>query len=584
MNLKKLISRNLEITIGANMNRFWDIIISHIFNEVKPRLIVEIGSDKGLNTKKILDYCKDVENAKLISIDPSPSFDIEAMKEKYGRKFIPINDLSLNSLKTIYNCDILLIDGDHNWYTVYNELKLIEKNYNQKNFPIIILHDISWPYGRRDLYYNPDNIPSEFLHDYKQWGMKPNQNKLLKIGGINADLNNAVNENTPKNGVLTAIEDFLKQTSFKLTFYKINGFNGLGIIFPRNNSFNNFIAKLVYESDIGETVEKFYLEKIIDKNNLLNSQNNQIKILNEKNKQYIKKIETIDNTDLKDEIITLRNNNKKYIEQIKEFNKTKNQTQKLIKVNIRYENQINDLKEFNEVQKEQLLKLNRKNDEYQTEIQNLIKINTKQDDNLKDLNNENNKLSSQLKTFADSNKDYQNQIQKLITLNSKLQSQIKILEDANSTYKDTINYFEENNNTLIINNKVLTMNNDELISEKTNLIKQNSKLVDNNNQLKSINEKLYGENNQINKINTDLKNEIEIRMKNENENNSTIQALNDVNLRLEGDVKQLNEEKEILINKNNELKQLIGEFKSSNSWKITEPIRKLSFKVKHLFK
>ena len=60
MNLRKLINRNLEITMGANMNRFWDIIISHIFNEVKPRLIVEIGSDTGLNTKKILDYCKDI--------------------------------------------------------------------------------------------------------------------------------------------------------------------------------------------------------------------------------------------------------------------------------------------------------------------------------------------------------------------------------------------------------------------------------------------------------------------------------------------------------------------------------------------
>ena len=570
--------------MGANMNRFWDIIISHIFNEVKPRLIVEIGSDTGLNTKKILDYCKEVENAKLISIDPSPSFDIGAMKEKYGRKFIPIKDLSLNSLKTIQNCDVVLIDGDHNWYTVYNELKLIEKNYNQKNFPIIILHDISWPYGRRDLYYNPDSIPSEFLHDYKQLGMKPNQNKLLKLGGVNVDLNNAINENTPKNGVLTAIEDFLKQTSFKLTFYKINGFNGLGIIFPKDDSFNNFIEELVYESDIGEIVEKFYLEKLIEKNNLLNSQNDQIKSLNEKNKQYINKIEAIEDTNLNDEIIILRNNNKKYIEQINEFNKTKNQTQKLIKVNIRYENQIKDLKEFNEVQKNQLLKLNKKNIEYQTEIQNLIKINTEHDNNLKNLNNENNKLTSQLKISVDSNKDYQNQIQKLITLNSKLQSQIKILEDANSTYKDTINYLEENNNTLIINNKVLTMNNDELFSEKSNLIKQNSNLVDNNNQLKSINEKLSGENNQINKINNDLKNEIETYIKKENKNNSTIQALNEDNLRLEGDVKQLNEEKELLINKNDKFKQLIDEFESSNSWKITKPIRKLGFKVKHLFK
>lgn len=496
------------------MNRFWDSIIKPIFDKIEPKLIIEIGSDVGLNTKKILSYCSAVGNAKLISIDPSPSFDVESIKNEYDKFFIPIKDLSLNSLKTLENYDVILIDGDHNWYTVYNELKIIENKFNQNNFPLIFFHDISWPYGRRDLYYNPDTIPLEYLHKYEKLGMVPSQKKLLEIGGINTNLNNANDENTPKNGVLTAIEDFLNQTSLNLTFYKINGFNGLGIMFPKNKLLYTFIQKIVYESEIGEVVEKFYLEEIVNKNILLND--------------------------------------------------IKNQLQNLVKVNLQQKNQITEL--------------NRKNFNYKIQIQNLIRTNEKYSDDLKDITDSHDQLitqfndvivenngnksqiinlthkiqmqKSKIKTLTEANKNYQTQIQNLIKTNSKYQSQIKILNDANYTYKNTINSFKNNNNNnLIINNKVLAMNNEELISDKHSLLEENSNLSNRNNEL--------------NKINRDLKIRLTKCNDIENKNNATIQVLN--------------EKKGDLINEINQLKQIINDMESSNSWKITKPFRKLKF-------
>ena len=260
------------------MNRFWDEIICPLFTELNPRLVIEIGVDKGLNTKNILDYCY-ANNSKLISIDPTPNCDISMFKEEYGDNFEFISELSLQCLPSLNDYDIILIDGDHNWYTVFNELKSIEKNFNQESFPFVMLHDISWPYGRRDLYYNPEDIPNEYLHEFNQLGMAPDISGLLEVGGINFNFNNAIFENGPKNGVLTAIEDFLDETDLNLSFYKINGFNGLGLIYPKNENLDKLIDKILYKSNILEIVEKNYNNVVV----ALSQNKHQIAVLSEEN-------------------------------------------------------------------------------------------------------------------------------------------------------------------------------------------------------------------------------------------------------------------------------------------------------------
>lgn len=383
------------------MNKFWDIIVKPIFDEIKPNLIVEIGSDTGLNTKNILDYCEKVRNVKLISIDPLPSFDVKSMKEKYGDFFYPIRDFSLNSLKSIENYDIILIDGDHNWFTVFNELKIIENNFNQKNFPIIILHDVSWPYGRRDLYYFPENIPSEYLQDNDKLGMRPNQNELLSVGGINPHLNNATSENTPKNGVLTAIEDFIEQTTLNLNFFKINGFHGLGLIYPKDDNFNNFIKNLVYESDIGEIVEKFYLEKILDNQNILNSKNIEIANLNNKNSEYLYKINLLENTKIQyaQEIERLKTVNEKCLTQQEVFDNIIIQLEKLTELNLLYESQMTSLNENNKFYQNQLSSLKNVNIQLNDYVSILSNINDKNNEIIKSLSDENFKLKNEIKTL-----------------------------------------------------------------------------------------------------------------------------------------------------------------------------------------
>lgn len=232
------------------MRRFWDHIIHPVFVEENVKSIIEIGCEFGKNTLKILEYCSE-NNAKLISIDPAPTFDANLL-EKENDNFKMIKKISLNALPEISDYDAVLIDGDHNWYTVYHELKLIEKNALKRGeFPIIFLHDTDWPYGRRDMYYFPDTIPKEYRRGFAKKGMLPGHNRLIDMDldlnneSINRDLFNALFEGGERNGVLTAIEDFIKETVIPLSFYNLPQNHGLGIILQKNEKLEMFIEKTI---------------------------------------------------------------------------------------------------------------------------------------------------------------------------------------------------------------------------------------------------------------------------------------------------------------------------------------------------
>src|ERR1700690_3987181 len=102
------------------MNRLWNNIIKPIIVSVNAEYIVEVGSDTGINTENILEYCME-NNARFTAIDPVPKFDVDKFKNKYGDKFEIYKDLSLSRLPLLEDYDAILLDGDHNWYTLYNE-------------------------------------------------------------------------------------------------------------------------------------------------------------------------------------------------------------------------------------------------------------------------------------------------------------------------------------------------------------------------------------------------------------------------------------------------------------------------------
>ncbi len=214
------------------MYRFWDSIIRPTFELTQPKMIVEIGASDGKNTSLLLGYCR-THAAALCVIDPLPSFDTKDWTEKNKQTLTIRRGKSLDELPEIKRTDAVLIDGDHNWFTVFHELKHLERlAQSQGFFPLVFLHDLDWPYARRDLYYRPEDIPEKYRKPCTQKGIVLDEHGLANGLGLNNDLFHANEEGGPQNGVLTAVEDFLKETKWNLRFVRVAGMHGLGILAP----------------------------------------------------------------------------------------------------------------------------------------------------------------------------------------------------------------------------------------------------------------------------------------------------------------------------------------------------------------
>jgi hypothetical protein len=216
------------------MIALWDKLIQPLVEAIGGTRILEIGAEYGVSTQALLNYVRKV-GGHLHCIDPVPGFDVAEYVAQHGGLLSFYEDTSLNAIPVIPEVDVALVDGDHNWYTVYHELKAIEARHGHDpdKLPLILVHDIGWPYGRRDLYYDPATIPEEFRQPYARRGMGPAKRELLPKGGLNADMYNAVMEGGARNGVLTGVEDYIKDSSLELEFLNLPLYFGLGIIISK---------------------------------------------------------------------------------------------------------------------------------------------------------------------------------------------------------------------------------------------------------------------------------------------------------------------------------------------------------------
>ena len=213
--------------------------------------VCEIGASRGTSTE-LLAALPDIA---VTVIDPCIDCDLV---EKFAERFYVTvrKGTSLEVLPTLRETfDCILIDGDHNWYTVYHELKAIAACNLLRRGGIVFLHDIEWPWGRRDMYYQPELIPGEYRHCWEQKGMVQGQKELSDEGGFLPEYCKAKHEGGARNGVLTAIEDFMGGHSDEYAFCVIRGNFGLGVMYRRRNFVSDLkFAGLKFKSSAANAV------------------------------------------------------------------------------------------------------------------------------------------------------------------------------------------------------------------------------------------------------------------------------------------------------------------------------------------
>ena len=190
------------------------------------RSVVEVGAYAGDLTRFLLGWAAPA-GAQVSAIDPAPQDELVRLSERHPELEL-FRATSHEALREMSHADAYVIDGDHNYYTVSEELRLIAERQPDSGLPLLMLHDVGWPHARRDDYFAPELVPDA------------DRQPTIEGGGLFPGLSQphpgglpykwpAAREGGARNGVLTAVEDFVA-ADVKRVLAVVPSFFGLGIV------------------------------------------------------------------------------------------------------------------------------------------------------------------------------------------------------------------------------------------------------------------------------------------------------------------------------------------------------------------
>ena len=156
--------------------------------------------------------------------------------------------------------DAVIIDGDHNYYTLTEELRVIGELAGDRPVPLLMFHDVGWPHARRDTYYDVDRIPEDRRPPIgRDVGLAPGNPGIDPLGITYPAA--ALREGGPRNGTLTAIEDFI-ETRDGLRLVVVPAFFGFGILWPKEIPGADRLAQLLDPYDRNPVLERLERNRV----------------------------------------------------------------------------------------------------------------------------------------------------------------------------------------------------------------------------------------------------------------------------------------------------------------------------------
>jgi hypothetical protein len=226
---------------GVSMGQMTEILLPCL-ETAGARSVTEVGAFAGDLTRILVAWASEA-GATVAAIDPAPQPALEQLTEEQPRLEL-IRQTSLDALPTIPLPDAIVIDGDHNYHTVSQELRLIGERAPGDQLPLLLFHDVCWPHGRRDDYFEPEQIPAASRHPTvgSAGGISPG-NPGVDPRGLPYP-KSAAHEGGPRNGVLTAIEDFVSRRDH-VRLVVVPAFFGLGVAWHTHRPYSAALASLL---------------------------------------------------------------------------------------------------------------------------------------------------------------------------------------------------------------------------------------------------------------------------------------------------------------------------------------------------
>jgi len=241
-------------------------LITDLLETTGARRIAEIGGEGGLFTKYLVDWA-DGADGEVLCVDPDPSPQLARLARSAERLHL-VRVASPGAFEQLPPLDVCIVDGDHNHWTVTSELAALDGRLLDGDRPaLVVLHDVCWPCARRDSYYAPERIPADALHEHSHsGGAVPGEAALQQTGFSSAgQWAWARHEGGPRNGVLTAVEDFLAERP-ALELRVVPAVFGLGVLFASGASWAERVRSLVapYQHPLIARLERNRIELYLE--------------------------------------------------------------------------------------------------------------------------------------------------------------------------------------------------------------------------------------------------------------------------------------------------------------------------------
>lgn len=220
--------------------------------------VVEVGAYAGDLTRELLDWAAP-RGARVAAIDPKPAAELERLAADRPDLDL-IRERSLDGLARIPPPDAVIVDGDHNYYTVSEELRTISNRVGEGALPLLLFHDVCWPHARRDAYYSPEDIPPEGRQEMVEGaGLAPWSPGIVREGIPYKWA--ATQEGGPRNGVLTAVEDFVAARA-GTRFAVVAVFFGVGVAWSEAAPWAAEVERLVAPWDRHPILERMEANRV----------------------------------------------------------------------------------------------------------------------------------------------------------------------------------------------------------------------------------------------------------------------------------------------------------------------------------
>ncbi len=126
---------------------------------------------------------------------------------------------------------------------------------------MLLFHDVCWPHGRRDDYFDAEQIPAELRQPVagSRGGLVPGEPGLTP-GGLPYP-RSAEREGGERNGVLTAVEDFVASRD-GLRLVVVPVFFGFGVVWHQDAPYAEALARILDPFDRNPILERLEANRV----------------------------------------------------------------------------------------------------------------------------------------------------------------------------------------------------------------------------------------------------------------------------------------------------------------------------------